>query len=169
MNVKLLIVFHYYCFNGYRIYSNSLVLFLTLVICVFSLYFFVSFAWDLSILLIFFLRTSFLFRWCSVFSCFQFLTLFYTEDQVSKTEKEELLFSIFFPLPGVHPPPLFVFFIPSMSEVVLFFILFKANHPLPSFVSVLSSGFRPYSVSLLSFSSSSFSLACKFAPTSIPP
>lgn len=43
----------------------------------------------------------------------------------------------------------FVFFIFFMSEVVLFFILSKAKHPLPSFASVLSSGVRPYSVSLL--------------------
>lgn len=91
-----------------------------------------------------------LFRWCSLLlSCFQFLTLLCTEDQVAKTEKEELLFSIFFPLSGVHLPPICFLYFFFMSEVVLFFILSKAKHPLPSLASVLSSGVRPYSVSLL--------------------
>lgn len=135
-----------------KICSNTLILFLILVIFVSSLYNSFSLARSLSILLIFFWRISFLFHWFSCFIVYLFsVSHSYVEDHVSRTARA-LFLSIFFLVLDI---PAHLFFIPFVLKEGSF-LLSQAKHPLPSFASIFFSGVIPHSVSVLSLSSSSF-------------
>lgn len=128
------------------------------------LYIFVSHAGDLSMLLTFFFfwRTIFLFRWLSqLFSFFNFSRFSILKIKSPRYEKKNSCsLLIFFLLLGVLDlPPCFLYFFCVRASLIFFFLLSKAKHPLPSFVSVFSSGVIPYSVTLFSFSSSSLSVS----------
>lgn len=136
-----------------KICSNTLVLFLILVIFVSFLYNSFSLDRSLSILLIFFEELAFCFidfLVVSLFTCFQFLTLML---KIISPGQQELFFSFIFFL--ALDIPAHLFFIPFVLKEGSF-LLSQAKHPLPSFASISFSGVIPHSVSVLSLSSSSF-------------
>lgn len=136
-----------------KICSNTLVLFLILVIFVSFLYNSFSLDRSLSVLLIFFEELAFCFidfLVVSLFTCFQFLTLML---KIISPGQQELFFSFIFFL--ALDIPAHLFFIPFVLKEGSF-LLSQAKHPLPSFASISFSGVIPHSVSVLSLSSSSF-------------